>query len=977
MAVDNRLKILQQAEKLFKQGKIEASIKEYQKLVELKPDDLEIRRIIGDLYLKLNKLPDAIKQFEWISDFYLKEGFFTKAIAMYRRITRIAPQNESISIKLADLYTKQGLVIEAKQIYLEMAEEYKRQNNQKKALGIYRKILEFDRSNTKMRILLADNYLREDMKEEAINEYLTASDLLIKKKEYAQAEELLLQAYTKVRHLKIFEKLISCFISQGNAGKAIQMLRNLGDEIHKHLNLLKILGELYFKNNLIAEAEQTYKKIAEIDPDETEVIMKLGKVYLQREEVDKAYQLFLPTIDRFIGKEKYDEANSLLRFIITSNNTYLPALNKLAAIFKATKKTSSLIAMYESLLPIYEQKKMHSEQIAALKELIELSDSPFAYQEQLARLTGDSVEEERDSKQERDFIQFQINNADLALQKNDFKRAIELLKTAQNAFPHNIDIRTKLFDVYQMSNDIDALMNEGIELLQIYKNENNDDAYKLLSDKLTRLKPNDERLLDLNVFERTNIEIDFDHAEMIEQINELKHPGGLEEMESVDLKLEEDDIFLLKGEDSVQVKTDSEVKKGLSSHLAELDFYISEGYFDNAEKILDRLRKEFPDSREIASRITRIKKSKESRPDRTDSIPMAPGKTEPIEITSSIAQESGILQKFEDSKIGFDLDNILMKPEVKPAAPQLPESDGMPFEIEIDRLLETEPEPRPAGPTSDSATKNNDRNTGRDFLGISDELFEAEPEPSITGPGRGVTAEEKKRAADRNFLGSSADLFDIDNIFTSDEGFAASESPFKDIDGSELPEGEADIFGSDNAFLEEEEYYETEKAAGDELDAIKYWIDELQKQRTSTVEKNMMEVFQAFQKGVDEKIGQEDYDTRYNLGIAYKEMGLIEEAIHEFMIAAKHPLKFFDAAGLLGICFRDQGMFEESINWFEKALESQDRKEDDYKAVKYELILTARLKEDFLYAKKLAAEILSKDAGYRNIKEIYDEIKGK
>ena len=113
----------------------------------------------------------------------------------------------------------------------------------------------------------------------------------------------------------------------------------------------------------------------------------------------------------------------------------------------------------------------------------------------------------------------------------------------------------------------------------------------------------------------------------------------------------------------------------------------------------------------------------------------------------------------------------------------------------------------------------------------------------------------------------------------------------------------------------------------------------------------MMEIFQAFQKGVDEKIGQEDFDTRYNLGIAYKEMGLIEEAIHEFLIAAKHPLKFFDAAGLLGICFRDQGMFEESINWFERALESHDRKEDDYKAVKYELILTARLKEDYLYAK--------------------------
>jgi tetratricopeptide (TPR) repeat protein len=496
-----------------------------------------------------------------------------------------------------------------------------------------------------------------------------------------------------------------------------------------------------------------------------------------------------------------------------------------------------------------------------------------------------------------------------------------------------------------MSNDIDALLNEGIELLQIYKKENNDEAYKVLSDKLTKLKPNDERLLDLGVHERTNIEIDFDHAEMIEQINELKHPGGMGETESAELKPEEEDIFLLKGEDSFQIKTDSDLKKGLSSHLAELDFYISEGYFANAEKILGRLQKEFPESREIVSRLGRIKKSKESQPDKSDSIKLKTGKTEQIEITSSISQESDNLQKFEDSKIGIEIDNLLMKPERKNTAAEFSEIDSIPFEIEMEKVKINEPEPAIEKDKS--------------------ELLQA---PSRRG---------KSGAADKNFLGSSADFLDIDNIFTSDEVQSSSESPFSDIDENELAESEVDIFKSENVFLEEEEYYETEKAISGELSAIKYWIDELQKQRTSTIEKNMMEIFQAFKKGVDEKIGQEDYDTRYNLGIAYKEMGLIEEAIHEFLIASKHPLKMFDAAGLLGICFRDKGMFEESINWFEKALESQDRKEDDYKAVKYELILTAKLKEDYLYAKKLAAEILKKDPNYRNIKEIYEEMKGK
>ena len=944
MAVDNRLKTLQLADKLFKQGKIDASIKEYHKIIEVKPDDLEVRRIIGDLYLKLNKLPEAFKQFEWISDFYLKEGFFTKAIAMYKRITRLDPQNESVSFKLADLYSKQGLTIEAKQIYLELAEEYKRQNNQKKALGIYKKILEFDRGNIKMRILLADNYLREGMKDEAVNEYLTASDILIKKKEYPQAEELLMQTYNKVKHLKIFEKLVSCYIAQGNSSKAIQMLRNLGDEIFKHLNLLKILGELYFKNNLIEEAEQIYKKIAEIDSNETEVIMKLGKVYLQREEIDKAFQLFLPTINRFIEKEKFDEANSLLRFIITSNNSYLPALNKLASIFKASKKTSSLIALYESLLPIYEQKSMKSELIGILNELIELSDSPFAYQEQLARLTGEPAAEEEENKQEREFIDFQLNNADQALKNNNFKKAVDLLKTAQNAFPNNITIRAKLFDVFQMSNDIEALLNEGIDLLKIYKKENRDDDYKQLLDKLTKLKPSDERLLDLSGHERTNIEIDFDHAEMIEQMKELQQPS-MGEMEIAELKGEEEDIFLLKGEDSLQMKTEAESKKGLSSNLAELDFYISEGYFSNAEKVLDRLQKEYPDSREIQSRIARIKKAREIQPEKTDSIRVKPGVTEKIEIESSIVQESDLLQKFEDSKIEIKLDNLLNQPDEKISSNGLAEIDSIHFEIEME-----EPESKEAAP-----------------------LIEIDQEQIIQAP----TGSPKAKASDPNYLGSSADFLDIDNIFTSEEAPAGSESPFKDIDENELAESEVDILKSESLFLEEEDFYEIEKCIPFELSAIKFWIEELQKQRTSTIEKNMMEIFKEFKKGVDEKIGHEDYDTRYNLGIAYKEMGLIEEAIHEFLISSKHPMKFFDSAGLLGICFREKGMMDESISWFEKALETADRKDDEYKAVKYELVQTAKLKEDYLYAKKLAFEILKKDPNYRDIKAVFEELKDK
>ena len=70
----------------------------------------------------------------------------------------------------------------------------------------------------------------------------------------------------------------------------------------------------------------------------------------------------------------------------------------------------------------------------------------------------------------------------------------------------------------------------------------------------------------------------------------------------------------------------------------------------------------------------------------------------------------------------------------------------------------------------------------------------------------------------------------------------------------------------------------------------------------------LADIFKEFKKGVDKQLGQEDYDTRYNLGIAYKEMGLIDEAIAEFQLAARTRGRLLECSSMLGICFMDKGM---------------------------------------------------------------------
>jgi len=958
MSANKRVILLEHANKFFRQGKIESAIKQYEKILEIRPEDLEIRRILADLQLKENRKKDAIKHFEWIADYYLKEGFFSKSIAMYKRISRIDSNNEEILFKLADLYTKQGLVIDSRQIYLELADRYKSKNNYTKSLDMYKKILGFDRNNIKMRLLLADSYIKQGLEQNAISEYLTASDIMVNKKDFKRAQTLLSDIFTRLKDYKILEKLAYCYKAQGNDQKAINLLKGIGSELFKHIELLKILGELLFKNNLMDEAEKIYKKIADIDPEETEVIMKLGKVYLQREDYDKAYNLFLPLIEKNIKDSKYEEAASLLRFIIASNNSYLPALLKLSVLFKSTGKKNNLIALYESLIPIYEKKGMNKELKGVLEQLIKLSDSPFTYEEQLSILEGEKRGEEieegkkGEDEKEKEFISFNLRIVEDAIKISDYTKAIEVLIRTKNAFPNNIETRLKLFDVYQLSDNVKLLVEEGVDLLELYKSKNLDEEYNTLLNKLSTLKPNDERLIELSGNERTNIQLNFDKEEVQQQIYEI-NSESLEEVDFVEETGKDSDVFVLsevEHKPTLDIQPEKEVLKNLSSNISELDFYINDGYFGDADKLIEKIKEQYPESKELALRIGRLEEAKKKIFKKKGEVSEVTSEEvkEDIEIESFVADESHVVQEYEDSKIDIDVVELEKKSDIKLSTDEFTDLDELSFNIEMEGPEKAEDIP----------------------------IIEVDKDQIIQSPSSGPEAEEKKEERE---LSSSNNFLDIEDVIIKEDSASKVESPFEEITQQDIFTFESDeeMLKQGEFFLDDEVYLKPEDCVFEEIESINSWIEEIQKQKTSTIEKNMSEIFEEFRKGVDEKIGEEDYDTRYNLGIAYKEMGLIEEAIHEFLISSKHPLKFFDSAGLLGMCFREKGLYDDALSWFEKAMETPAREDGEYLAVKYELVITFKLKEDYESARKLANEILRVDKNFRDISELLEEIENK
>jgi tetratricopeptide (TPR) repeat protein len=129
----------------------------------------------------------------------------------------------------------------------------------------------------------------------------------------------------------------------------------------------------------------------------------------------------------------------------------------------------------------------------------------------------------------------------------------------------------------------------------------------------------------------------------------------------------------------------------------------------------------------------------------------------------------------------------------------------------------------------------------------------------------------------------------------------------------------------------------------------------------------LADIFKEFKKGVDKQLGKEDYDTRYNLGIAYKEMGLIDEAIAEFQLAAKDENRLLECSSMLGICFMEKGMPKLAIKWFDKGLKVGGRSEEEYAGLRYDLATAFEASGETDKALSLFTDLYGQDANFRDV----------
>lgn len=1038
MAVQ-RDKVIASAEKLVAKGKIEPAIKEYERLLDDNPNDVNTLNRIGDLWVRINRNDEAVKVFGRIADHYSRDGFFLKAIAIYKKINKLDPSKLDIYAKLADLYAKQGLAMEAKSQYQVLADYYLKHGDPGNALVIYRKISELDPNSINVHVKLADLYGQVNKTAEALKEYDRVGRMLLKRGMLDEAVQVFRKALKiDPKNTELVESLVTALLEAKDFENAKQIVDAALESNRDNPKLLAMLGRIQLGKGDAVGARVTLERALAADGNEPSVRESLAELYLKHGEADRALEMVTPLVERAMGRGERHGAIDMLSRILRVDPSNAPTLERLVAVYTRLNEETNIVSAMNSLAEAHIARGRFEEASKVLDRLIQREPQNAQHRTKLQ------------------FVRSQMGGVDTLPPRKPTPPPMPPLEIPSM----EIDEPAPTFDLGGLSEpdlSLDLDSSPGIDL--DFALDEPAPAPATPPERAAAPPPPPQKLRPAVELAAADIAESSDDLDFItEHLTEAEvfAKYGLAEKAAEHLRavLERAPKNLTAHERLFRILLEEGDVEGARSAANAYVALLDDGAMINAvrNEFLTRGHTLEPEPAKTAPRPAA------KAPAPAPAPPPAPAPEPEIsfdfnepaeELTFDLDAGSQEIE-FEidapeevaetlavESELSAEPEPELLIEEPEPEPEPLAEFAASPveeltFEEDVDlapeplSFAEPEPEPLPAfepepepelAPELDPVDELTFDETPIDFSPVSAELPEASladvSEESLFDAGSLALEElpleelgeidfyieqelfdearRKLETLDARFPGNT-DLATRRDRIEAAATAAAAATPkpaalSRDEIESELlsaiPEDDDDLViapppplppppaaepavaaalvQEENLFADEDNFFdlaaelESELAEDDEAISL------------SEEEQSLEQIFKEFKKGVEQQLDSEDYDTHYNLGIAYKEMGLIDEAIGEFQLASKDPKRAVECASMLGLCFLEKGMPQLAIKWYRKGLEMPEITEEEHIGLLYDLGSAYQEVGDTENAQKAFLEVYGMNTNYRDI----------
>jgi pilus assembly protein FimV len=975
----NKSKFVEAAQKLLNQGKVAQAIAEYQQILKHEPRDQVTLMTIGELYIRQGETFQAIDYFERLAQLFVGDGFLTKAIAVYKRIAKLAPEEIRPLEKLADLYVQQGVMSEARPLFVQLAEIHLKNNRQPEAVALLKKLLMAEPDNLRIQVRLADLYQAMGQNREAIDAYISASQRALARGDQAECEKLA-DKVLKLEPSNLAALIVKARVhsSQGNFTQAAQVLEQVPD-LEKGGEQAELLLDLYLKNVKWDEASSLALRIFDADPKNFGPAQKIVEGLLESGQGDRAMAILdrtrIPMIDagehEVVGKLLNELAERLpgkiepLEWLVetygrTSDSFRLPdALAHLGDALVAAKQYDRAKQIFEQLVDRQPEsdpakrklndvlRKMgiagpdttqllieeHAAVQLAMPPAPKLRpDFEPAAPEVTAKPVAPSVPVEAalDEDTQR-FIAQSLTDVDLFASYGLTQKAIGLLEAILRRAPRHTPTLEKLLDFVLGAGDDRRTAELASKLEQIYSERGDPRG----AERFGELRRRFQRAAGLS------------DEELAGPAAQSSATAGVEESEESlpEITPEETITEFAIAQESVEIEGGNAAAPTPSA----------------AEEV-----HEVDLSDEWASMLDETQPAEEaSKTAREPHVEAPPGVWISEEPATKPAVEGAAHAEFE-----VPVETPAVEEELTPHEPamEVPEdirTEELPVALEASAPQPAVEEPAvhaavpeppaveqpPAAKIAEPAPKIEEP----EFELDQDYELVLDPEPLVPAhdqrPPEIPIVPLEPQPAGRNVAPA--------NGFASDQFLSDLAAEIDQLGIGELSPGYSDAGPRAGASAPV-----TNMAKAEE------------KPTSSANAGPLKEVFDEFRAELGEMgADDEDLETHYNLGIAFREMGLLEEAISEFQKVAKasergRPFPYsMQCYTLLGLAFMDRGQPSIAAMWYERALRLPDIEPESELALRYDLGLAQESAGESDAALRSFSQVYAVNIDYRDVGE--------
>lgn len=261
----NRNKVLDAARKHQARGQYDKAIAQYRKLVESDKRDVRSLLKIGDLYVRKGDRGAAIETYETVAEHYAQQGFFLKAIAVYKQILKLDPSRLDAQVRLGEMYEQLQLVSDAMSVFEDVSNGFMRAGDTDAALRMLGKMVGLDPDHIPVRIKYAEALSRAGRTLDAANEFEQGA-LLLKEQgrldDYIKVAERLL--YHRNNDVRIAKELSETYIARRDPKRALAKLQICFKADPRDVSTLSLLAEAFLMLSQTDKAVSVYREIARI-----------------------------------------------------------------------------------------------------------------------------------------------------------------------------------------------------------------------------------------------------------------------------------------------------------------------------------------------------------------------------------------------------------------------------------------------------------------------------------------------------------------------------------------------------------------------------------------------------------------------------------------------------------------------------------------------------------------------------------------